>query len=81
MADRLRVEHGLKPTPQQDRQYFRSIYFHAPGGVLFAVATDQPGFLLDEPLAELGQSLKLPPFLEAHRGELVGLLPTLESLT
>jgi len=79
MAKRLVVGHRLSPTGQRDRQYFRSIYFHEPGGILFEIATDRPGFSVDEPLAELGSSLKLPPFLEPRRRELEGLLPSLEA--
>ena len=54
-------------TAVMDRQYFKSIYFREPGGVLFEVATLQPGFAVDEDLAELGRSLKLPPWEETHR--------------
>lgn len=68
---------GEQVTPVRDRQYFHSIYFRSPGGVLFEVATDAPGFLYDEPVASLGQSLKLPSWLEARRGEIETALPTL----
>ena len=61
------VELGLDVTPVIDRQYFHSIYFHEPGGVLFEVATDPPGFTLDEAREELGGSLRLPPWLESRR--------------
>jgi glyoxalase family protein len=61
-----------------DRNYFRSIYFREPGGVLFEIATDQPGFAVDEPLASLGSTLKLPRFLEPRRKELEAVLPPLE---
>jgi glyoxalase family protein len=54
-------------TPVLDRQYFHSIYFREPGGVLFEIATDPPGFTIDEPVAELGTHLKLPPWLEEQR--------------
>ncbi|MEO0586239.1 MAG: VOC family protein [Planctomycetota bacterium] len=67
--DRLRGV-GLRPTPVQDRTYFRSVYFRAPGGILFEVATDGPGFDSDEPVATLGQALKLPPDVEVHRARL-----------
>jgi len=80
MARKLVADHKLSPTGQKDRQYFRSIYFREPGGVLFEIATDQPGFAIDEPLAELGKSLKLPPFLEPRRRELEAILPSLEPL-
>jgi glyoxalase family protein len=68
------VERGFNVTPVLDRNYFRSIYFREPGGVLFEIATDPPGFTVDEPLAELGTSLKLPPWLENLRGELENTL-------
>lgn len=61
---------GLDVTPVQDRQYFHSIYFREPGGVLFELATDQPGFATDESPAELGQRLMLPPWLESRRAEI-----------
>ena len=53
-----------------DRFYFHSIYFHEPGGVLFEIATDGPGFTADEDVEHLGESLALPPFLEPHRKEI-----------
>lgn len=61
---------GLDVTPVRDRIYFHSIYFHEPGGVLFEIATDAPGFLVDEDLAGLGSALRLPPWLEAQRPEI-----------
>lgn len=64
------LEQGIKVTPVMDRQYFQSIYFREPGGVLFEVATMRPGFDVDEPPGELGQSLKLPPWEEASREEI-----------
>ena len=67
---------GLGVTPQIDRYYFRSIYFREPGGVLFEIATDGPGFTADEDVAHLGERLSLPPFLEPHREEIeAGLEP------
>lgn len=66
---------GLQVTPVQDRQYFHSIYFREPGGVLFEVATDAPGFLIDETVEELGSHLKLPPWFEQHRAEIESVLP------
>ncbi len=66
---------GLQVTPVQDRQYFHSIYFREPGGVLFEIATNPPGFTLDEPVAELGDHLKLPPWLEPRRPEIERRLP------
>jgi glyoxalase family protein len=64
------VELGLRPTPVQDRKYFRSIYFRMPDGILVEIATDIPGFLVDEPLETLGQGLSLPPWLEEERATL-----------
>jgi hypothetical protein len=66
---------GVSVTPVRDRQYFHSIYFHEPGGVLFEIATDVPGFTIDEPLVTLGTVLKLPPWLEANRAVLEKKLP------
>jgi catechol 2,3-dioxygenase-like lactoylglutathione lyase family enzyme len=71
------IQRGLNVTPVIDRQYFHSIYFREPGGVLFEIATDPPGFTVDEPLDELGTHLKLPPWLEGVRGELERVLPPL----
>ncbi len=68
--------HGHMPTEVLDRQYFHSIYFREPGGVLFEVATVPPGFQFDEPLASLGQGLKLPPWAESKRTAIeAGLAP------
>lgn len=67
----------LQPTSPIDRQYFRSVYFREPGGVLFEVATDPPGFTVDETLEALGQALKLPPQYEGIRSELEATLPPL----
>ena len=61
---------GLGITPQIDRQYFHSLYFREPGGVLFEIATDNPGFTVDETLGNLGKGLKLPPQYESRRGEI-----------
>jgi hypothetical protein len=69
---------GLRVTPVMDRQYFRSIYFREPGGVLFEIATDPPGFTLDETRDQLGTHLKLPPWLEAQRDQIEARLPRLE---
>lgn len=66
---------GLQVTPVLDRQYFHSIYFREPGGVLFEVATTPPGFAFDEPVAMLGSALKLPPWEEAHRAQIEAQLP------
>jgi glyoxalase family protein len=65
-------------TPIMDRRYFHSIYFREPGGVLFEIATDPPGFAVDENAERLGSSLKLPPWLEQSRSELERLLPPIE---
>ena len=78
IAKKLAKEHGLIATEQRDRNYFRSIYFREPGGILFEIATDEPGFTIDEPLATLGTELKLPGFLEAQRGKIEAVLPVLE---
>jgi len=78
MAQKLVSNHGLHPTEQKDRNYFRSIYFREPGGVLFEIATDIPGFAVDEPVASLGRDLKLPTFLEPHRKDIEKVLPELE---
>jgi glyoxalase family protein len=61
------TEVGLRPTDIQDRKYFRSIYFRMPDGMLIEIATDGPGFLVDEPAESLGQGLSLPPWLEPER--------------
>jgi glyoxalase family protein len=67
---------GIGVTPVIDRFYFRSLYFREPGGVLFEIATDGPGFAADERPEALGESLALPPFLEPHRAEIeAGLAP------
>ena len=65
----------LNVTPVLDRVYFHSIYFREPGGVLFELATDPPGFTFDEPIEHLGESLKLPPWLESYPSEIAGMLP------
>ena len=64
------IDRGYDVTAVLDRQYFTSIYFREPGGVLFEIATDTPGFNIDEPLLELGRSLKLPPWLEPSREQI-----------
>jgi len=66
---------GFNVTPVLDRQYFRSIYFREPGGILFEIATDPPGFAVDEQPDRLGTSLKLPPWLEPRRADLERRLP------
>jgi glyoxalase family protein len=64
------LSRGVQVTPVMDRQYFKSIYFREPGGVLFEVATVQPGFEIDEPVDELGRTLRLPPWEEVNRPEI-----------
>jgi len=66
---------GLDVTPVIDRQYFNAIYFREPGGVLFEVATDPPGFAIDEPIEALGEALKLPPKYETNRERIEQILP------
>jgi glyoxalase family protein len=68
---------GYNVTPVLDRNYFRSIYFREPGGVLFEIATDPPGFAVDEDPDHLGEDLKLPPWLETRRNRLEEVLPPL----
>ncbi len=72
-------ETGLGVTPQIDRYYFRSIYFREPGGVLFEIATDGPGFATDEDAEHLGERLSLPPFLEGRREEIEARLDPIET--
>ena len=72
------VSRGVNVTEVMDRQYFKSIYFREPGGVLFEIATDEPGFDIDEPLLELGRKLKLPPWLEPSREQIQHSLPRIE---
>jgi glyoxalase family protein len=69
------LSRGVQVTQIMDRQYFKSIYFREPGGVLFEIATDDPGFATDEPLLELGRKLKLPPWLEPSREQIQASLP------
>jgi catechol 2,3-dioxygenase-like lactoylglutathione lyase family enzyme len=68
---------GVQVTPVRDRQYFKSIYFNEPGGVLFEIATDTPGFATDEPPAGLGTGLRLPPWLEQNRRIIEQALPVI----
>ncbi len=69
---------GVGTTGVVDRKYFHSVYFREPGGALFEIATDTPGFVIDEPLATLGQSLVLPPWLEPERERIEAKLPPIE---
>lgn len=68
---------GFNITPQIDRSYFKSLYFREPGGVLFEIATDIPGFMTDETQEQLGMHLKLPPQYEERREEIEKILPPL----
>ncbi|MDX1592290.1 MAG: ring-cleaving dioxygenase [Balneolaceae bacterium] len=70
---------GFDVTPVQNRDYFRSIYFREHGGVLFEIATDIPGFDVDEPFEELGTGLKIPSWYEKHRDEIEARLPELNT--
>jgi glyoxalase family protein len=73
----LILSKGFDITPQIDRNYFHSLYFREPGGVLFEIATDNPGFMVDEPLEELGKNLKLPEQYEPRRASIEKHLPQL----
>ncbi|MBB5695706.1 ring-cleaving dioxygenase [Muricoccus pecuniae] len=77
MVRKLAENHGLHTTEQKNRDYFRSVYFREPGHVLFEIATDIPGFAVDEPADQLGTALKLPRFLEGHRAQIEAALPAL----
>ena len=68
---------GLHPTPVIDRNYFHSVYFREPGGVLFELATNPPGFAIDEPIEHLGERLMLPSQYEPHRADIEAVLPPL----
>jgi len=68
---------GAQPTPVIDRFWFKSVYFREPGGVLFELATDGPGFAVDEDAAHLGETMVLPPWLEVNRGSIEQALPPL----
>ena len=71
------VQSGYNVSPIMDRAYFHSIYFREPGGILFEIATDPPGFAIDETAEHLGERLMLPPFLESRRTEIENALPPL----
>ena len=75
---RTLVTEQLNVSPVMDRNYFHSIYFREPGGVLFEIATDAPGFAIDEPVEKLGSALKLPQQYEPMRRELENYLPKLK---
>jgi glyoxalase family protein len=74
----LLQDKGYHPTEILDRNYFKAIYFHEDGGILFEIATDPPGFAVDEPMNELGQKLMLPSWFESKREELKETLPPVE---
>ncbi len=69
------TESGYQVTPVQDRNYFNSIYFREPGGILFEIATNPPGFTVDESVSDLGSSLKLPAQYESRRAKIETELP------
>lgn len=74
-AERV-AAHGIRSSGEVERYYFRSLYFREPGGTLFEIASDTPGFAVDEPMEALGESLSLPPFLEPQRARIeAGLKP------
>jgi len=70
---------GYGVSPIMDRVYFHSIYFREPGGILFEIATDTPGFAVDEPVERLGAGLRLPPWFEAQRTQIESVLPPIQS--
>jgi glyoxalase family protein len=75
---REEIAKHLDVTPVLDRTYFHSIYFREPGGVLFELATDPPGFALDEPIESLGEALRIPAWLEPNRSAIEKWLPPIE---
>ena len=78
LAVRAQIEAaGTGATPVIDRFWFKSVYFREPGGVLFEIATDGPGFAADEDPAHLGETLVLPPWLEPTRAQIEAVLPPL----
>ena len=79
LRKRIVEQAKLNPTPVLDRTYFRSIYFREPGGILFEIATDPPGFTIDERVEDLGKQLKLPQWLEPVRAKLEQLLPPIKT--
>ncbi len=80
VRERIDAAHR-RPTEVIDRFWFHSVYFLEPGGVLFELATDGPGFTADEALDHLGEQLVLPPWLEPHRAEIERALPPLEAVS
>jgi glyoxalase family protein len=77
MAKTLRNDLMIGTTEQKDRNYFRSVYFREPSGVIFEIATDDPGFAVDESPQALGEKLMLPPWLEPRRAQVEAALPVL----
>ena len=75
MVEKLAGNHRIRATDQKDRNYFRSVYFREPNGILFEIATDDPGFAVDELAVSLGQGLRLPRFLEPKREQIEAMLP------
>ncbi len=79
---RERIERARRrPTEVIDRFWFKSVYFLEPGGVLFELATEGPGFTIDEDAETLGEHLVLPPWLETHRAEIEAALPPIKPAT
>jgi len=78
VASRALRDAGVAVTATLDRRYFRSIYFRIPGGILFEIATDTPGFTVDEAPGELGRALRLPPQFESARAQIEAALPALD---
>jgi glyoxalase family protein len=72
---------GLSPTQIIDRHWFRSVYFRIPAGVLFEMASDDPGYTVDEEFEHLGKKLILPPWLESKRDRIEGILPDISVAT
>jgi glyoxalase family protein len=76
LRDLTRLNYNVSPV--MDRKYFHSIYFREPGGILFEIATDPPGFTVDEKLETLGEHLVLPPWLEPSRDQITRVLPPIQ---
>jgi glyoxalase family protein len=72
-------ELGYNISPVMDRVYFHSIYYRERGGILFEIATDSPGFAIDEPAERLGEGLQLPPWLETSRPQIEAALPRIDT--
>jgi glyoxalase family protein len=75
LTELSRLDYNVSPV--MDRKYFHSIYYREPGNILFEIATDPPGFGVDEPMQDLGTKLVLPPWLEGDRAKLEATLPPL----